>query len=98
MSTSTYTICKIRISAHPLMIKIGRYKNLETEERLCKLCITRVRVRVRVRMNIIFQSIAPYIIVVERFVFRKFQKYVLISIICQINQNDIIYLPMKIFQ
>ena len=34
------TICKIRISAHPLMIDIGRYKNLETEERLCKLCIT----------------------------------------------------------
>lgn len=33
-------ICKIRISAHPLMIEIGRYKNLETEERLCKLCIT----------------------------------------------------------
>jgi hypothetical protein len=30
---------KIRISAHPLMIEIGRYKNLETEERLCKLCI-----------------------------------------------------------
>ena len=24
-------ICKIRISAHPLMIEIGRYKNLETE-------------------------------------------------------------------
>ena len=22
------------------MIEIGRYKNLETEERLCKLCIT----------------------------------------------------------
>ena len=33
-------MCKIRISAHPLMIEIGRYKNLETEERLCKLCIT----------------------------------------------------------
>ena len=33
-------ICKIRISAHPLMIEIGGYKNLETEERLCKLCIT----------------------------------------------------------
>ena len=30
-------ICKIRISAHPLMIEIGRYKNLETEERLGKL-------------------------------------------------------------
>jgi hypothetical protein len=29
-------ICKIRISAHPHMIEIGRYKNLETEERLCK--------------------------------------------------------------
>jgi hypothetical protein len=29
---------------------------------------------------------------------RKFQNYVLISIICQINQNSIIYLPMKIFQ
>jgi hypothetical protein len=98
MSASAYTICKIRISAHPLMIEIGRYKNLETEERLSKLSITRVRVRVRVRMNIIFQTIAPYMIVVERFVFRKFQKYVQISIICQINQNDIIYLPMKIFQ
>jgi hypothetical protein len=24
-------ICKIRISAHPLMIEIGRYKNLETK-------------------------------------------------------------------
>jgi hypothetical protein len=35
-------ICKIRISAHPLMIEIGRYKNLETKEwlHLCKLCIT----------------------------------------------------------
>jgi hypothetical protein len=32
--------CKIRISAHSLMIEIGRYKNLETEERVCKLCIT----------------------------------------------------------
>jgi hypothetical protein len=30
-------ICKIGISAHPLMLEIGRYKNLETEERLCKL-------------------------------------------------------------
>ena len=30
-------ICKIRISAHHLMIEIGGYKNLETEERLCKL-------------------------------------------------------------
>ena len=35
-----WAICKIRISAHPLMFEIGRYKNLETEERLCKLCIT----------------------------------------------------------
>ena len=33
-------IYKIRISAHPLTIEIGRYKNLETEERLCKLCTT----------------------------------------------------------
>jgi hypothetical protein len=35
-----WAICKIRISAHPLMIEIGRYKNLETEEWLWKLCIT----------------------------------------------------------
>ena len=34
---------------------------------------------------------APYIIIVERFVIRKFQNYVLISIICQINQNSIIF-------
>ena len=42
-------ICKIRISAHPLMIEIGRCKNLETEERLCKLHNTK-----KLRMNIIF--------------------------------------------
>ena len=35
-----FKVRQIRISAHPLMIEIGRYKNLETEEGLCKLCIT----------------------------------------------------------
>jgi hypothetical protein len=69
MSTSTYTICKIRISAHPLMIKIGRYKNLETEERLCKLCITRVRVRVRVRMKLILILQIVYVDVDIQFLF-----------------------------
>ena len=31
-------ICKIRISAHPLMIEVDRYRKLGN--RLCKLCIT----------------------------------------------------------
>jgi hypothetical protein len=54
------------------MIEISRYKNLENEERLCKLCIT--------------QKIEDE------------YHFLIISIIRQINQNSIIYLPMKIFQ
>ena len=32
------TICKIRISAHPLMIERGRYLNIPSKERYCPLC------------------------------------------------------------
>ena len=77
------------------MIEIGRYKNLETEERLCKLCITQ---KIEDEYHFLIDCPIPYIIIVERFVIRKFQNYVLISIICQIKQNSIIYLPKKIFQ
>ena len=59
------------------MIEIGRYKNLETEERLWKLCIAQ-----KIEDEYHFLIDCPYIIIVERFVIRKFQNYVLISIIC----------------
>ena len=81
-------ICKIRISAHPLMIEIGRYKNLETEERLCKLCITQ---KIEDEYHFLIDCPIYNNRLVERFVIRKFQNYVLISIICQINQNSFNY-------
>ena len=90
-----FKVRQIRISAHPLMIEIGRYNNLETEERLCKLCITQ---KIEDEYHFLIDDCPIYNIIVERFVIRKFQNYVLISIICQINQNSIIHLPMKIFQ
>ena len=35
---SRQAMCKLRISAHPLRIEYGRYKNIERSERICLYC------------------------------------------------------------
>jgi hypothetical protein len=71
-------ICKIRISAHPLMIEIGRYKNLETEERLCKLCIT-LKIEDEYHEKKYFSIINPVSVFLSQGTLYNFQKILIIE-------------------